>query len=162
MPDINVTTNSGKYLTYQQLIAISNSTAEFAKTKNGSTFFSNLDNLVHKAHPPNYLNIATVEFPINLEFKLVDRMRTRLILSNNMSVWLDMTVDEFNSLSSKDDYTDAKLEVCTCTGSETWLKGRSNLINLDDYDEFYNIIVGGHIENDLNWVYYLQYVMALD
>ena len=32
----------------------------------------------------------------------------------------------------------------------------------DDYDEFYNIIVGGHIENDLNWVYYLQYVMALD
>ena len=162
MPDINVTTNSGKYLTYQQLVSISNNTTEWAKTKNGSTFFIDLELLLHRGHTPNYPNIAVHEFPINLEFELVDRIRTRIILSNNMCVWLDMTEDEFNSLSSKDDYTDAKLEVCTCKEGETCLKGRSNLINIDDYDEFYNIIVGGNVGNDVNCVYYLQRVMALD
>jgi|TARA_R110000824_G_scaffold248188_3_gene437298 hypothetical protein len=162
MPDIDVTVNSGKYLTYNQLVDISKNTAEYAKSQNGSVFHIHLELLVDKGHTPSYPDINIVEFPVNLEFRWRDRMRTRLILSQNMVVWLDMSIDDFNSLSSKDDYTDAKLEICTCSGSETCHKGRSNPINLSDFDEFYDIIVGGHAENDLNIVGYLQWNMALE
>ena len=76
-------------------------------------------------------------------------MRVRIILTPNLSAWLDMTQSEFNSLSSKDIYTEAQYERCECKSGETCHKGRSGLLDLDDYDVFNNIIISGHAEEDI-------------
>ena len=161
MADITVTTNSGKYLTFAQLESISNNSAEHAKTTN-VCFWLDTYMIKDPIVSPRYDDVNTYEWPINLEFKYVDRMRVRIILSPNYVAWLDMTVEEFNALDSKDIYTEANYEKCTCKEGETCHKGRSNLINLDDYDEFYNIIVGGHIEFDENLNRAIQQTMSLE
>ena len=160
MADITVTTNSGKYLTFAQLESISNNSAEHAKTTN-VCFWLDTDMIKDPIVSPRYDDVNTYEWPINLEFKVIDRMRVRIILSPNTVMWLDMTVEEFNALDSKDIYTESQYEKCECKEGETCHKGRSNLLNLDDYDVFYKVIVGGHLEGDQNVHLGMQETMAV-
>ena len=161
MAEISVTTNSGKYLTFAQLESISNNSAEYSKTTN-VCFWLDIGMIKDPIVAPRYDDINTYEWPINLEFKYLDRMRVRIILSPNMSAWLEMTVEEFNSLSSKDIYTEAQYEKCECKEGESCHKGRSNLLNLDDYDVFYNVIVSAHLEGDTNLHKGVQQTMAVE
>ena len=161
MAEIEVTTNSGKYLTFAQLESISKNSAEHGKTTN-ICFWLDTSVIKDPIAPPRYDDVNTYEWPINLEFKVIDRMRVRIILSPNHSAWLDMTVEEFDALDSKDIYTESQYEKCECKEGETCHKGRSNLLNLDDYDVFYEIIVGGHIEADYNMNHAIQQVMPVE
>lgn len=149
MADIVVTENSGKYLTFAQLVAISRTTSQYAKTVKGECLWIDTSVIEDANEIPRYDDVNSYEWPVNLEFKVVDRMRVRIILTPNLSAWLDMTQSEFNSLSSKDIYTEAQYERCECKSGETCHKGRSGLLDLDDYDVFNNIIISGHAEEDI-------------
>ena len=134
MAEVTVTTNSGKYLTFAQLESISKNSAEHAKTTN-TCFWINTDIITDPIMPPRYDDVNTY--------------------------WLDMTVEEFDALDSKDIYTESQYEKCECKEGETCHKGRSNLLNLDDYDVFYKVIVGGHLEGDQNVHLGMQETMAV-